>query len=73
MKWSTLFNLNVQDFFKGLLVAVGSAVLSLIEQTLQNGGNIDWRVIGTSALCAGIAYLIKNFFTDDQGKFLGKF
>ena len=73
MKWSTLFNLNAQDFFKGLLVAVGSAVLSLIEQMLQNGGGIDWRVIGTSALCAGIAYLIKNFFTDNQGKFLGKF
>ena len=63
--------LSWQDFFKGLILAVITAVLTGIMQGL-NAGSFDWKAIGTMALTALIAYLLKNLGTDEEGKFLGK-
>ena len=64
MKTSNLFNLNFRDVTKGLIVAIGSAVVSVINTTLQAGSlTFDWKQVGTFALAAGISYLAKNFLT----------
>jgi hypothetical protein len=67
MKTSALFSLGLNDFGKGLLVAIGGAVVAAIETSLQAGSlTFDWKAIGTTALAAGISYLAKNFFTAAQ-------
>ncbi len=69
---SKLFDLSWRDLVKGLIMAVGSAVLTALYQAITNGGQIDWNVIGTVGISAAVAYLIKNVFTDESGKLGGK-
>ena len=73
MDSSKLFQLNINDFGKGLLVAVLVAVLQVILQSLQDCGIvcINWVNVGNIALTAGIAYLLKNLATNSKGE-LGK-
>ena len=66
-----LFTVNVKDAIRGVLMAVISAVLTVILQVLQNGSAIDWKAVGVVALIAGISYILKNFFSNDKG-FAGK-
>jgi len=64
METSSLYALNFQDLVKGLIVAAGGAALAAIEASLQAGSlTLDWKVIGSVALAAGLSYLGKNFFT----------
>jgi len=64
MKTSDIFSLDLKDIGKGLIVAVGSAMVTTIQTSLQAGSlNFNWQLIGTVALGAGLAYLGKNFFT----------
>lgn len=54
--------LQGRDFVQGLLIAVLTAVLTLVVDTLQEGTlNFDWKLILTTALTAAGAYLLKNF------------
>ncbi len=63
---STRFSLNVRDFLKGLVLAVVVPVLVTIQESLSVGNVIfDWKTIGISSLAAFVAYLLKNFVTDD--------
>lgn len=68
---SELYKLGTSDWVKGLVMTVISAVLALIVQGIQ-GGMIDWKVVGTTALVSGLTYILKQLGTDNQGKFLGK-
>lgn len=74
---SGFLKLNKNDFIKGLVVAVLSAVLTLVLKLLDANGlmvtSADLQTIGTVALTAAVSYLIKNLGTDDQGKLGGKF
>ncbi len=64
MQTSQLFSLDLRDLAKGLLVAIGGAVLAAIENSVQSGSlTFDWKTIGSVALAAGLSYLGKNFFT----------
>jgi len=64
MKTSNLYSIDLKDLAKGLIVAVGSAVIATIQTSLQAGSlNFNWQLIGTVALGAGVAYISKNFFT----------
>ena len=64
MQTSSLFSLDFKDLGKGLLVAVGGAVIAAIENSLQAGSlSFNWKAIGSVALAAGLSYLAKNFFT----------
>ena len=64
MKTSNLYTLDFKDLLKGLIVAIGSAVVTTIQTSLQSGSlDFNWQLIGTAALGAGIANLGKNFFT----------
>jgi membrane protein implicated in regulation of membrane protease activity len=60
------FTLNLQDFLKGLLIAVSTAVLVIIQASLAAGNlTFNWQNIGMAALAAALAYIAKNFLTDN--------
>jgi hypothetical protein len=64
MQTSSLFSLDLRDLAKGLLVAVGGAVIAAVETSVQSGSiTFSWKTIGSVALAAGLSYLGKNFFT----------
>lgn len=64
MKTSPLFSLNLKDLGKGLVVAVGGAVIAAVETSVQAGSmTFNWKAIGGVALAAGLSYLGKNFCT----------
>lgn len=63
---SPLFSFNIQDFGKGLLMAVLGALISGLTVGLQSG-HIDYKAIGLGALSGGLGYLTKNFFSNSNG------
>lgn len=64
MEQSKLFSLNYGDILKGLIMAVGTPVLLIIQQSIANGEvTFNWKQIGMAAIAGGVAYLLKNFFT----------
>jgi len=64
MQTSSLFSLDFKDLGKGLLVAVGGAVIAAVQSSLQDGRlTFNLKNIGGVALAAGLSYLAKNFFT----------
>jgi hypothetical protein len=70
---STIFNLNIQDLAKGLILTVLTSVITIIYNTVSAGSlTFDWQAIGLSALTSGLAYLMKNLLTNSKGEFLGK-
>jgi hypothetical protein len=70
---SKFFSLNSSDFIKGLVVAVLSAVITLLYSTIQTGTlTIDWKQIGIVALTSALAYITKNLVTNSDGTFLQK-
>ena len=59
--------LGTTDLWKGLLVAVISAVLTVIQNSIAGGTlTFNWKSIGLVALSTGVAYLLKNLFTPPQ-------
>ena len=70
---SPFLTLNTTDFLKGLIMAVLSSVITLVYQTVEAGSLVfDWKTIGTIALTSGLAYIMKNLFTNSTGKLFGK-
>ena len=67
---SSLFSLNFKDAGKGLLVAFITAFLAGITAAINTGALPTLDQIKVSAIAgvtAGVAYLIKNFFTNSTG------
>ena len=69
---SKFLKLNLLDFGKGLLVAVIAAVITLLYEVIQVGGDLfapgQLKVIGLTALAAALAYILKNLFTNSEGE-----
>ncbi len=67
-KWS----LNLNDFWKGLIVAILSAVIATLQQMIQTNGlsGVNITAILTVAIVAMLAYLGKNLATNESGKIL---
>ena len=64
MKLSSFLSLNIQDFVRGLIMAVGGAVYAVFQSSFSAGVfTIDWTNIWHIALGAIVVYLGKNFFT----------
>lgn len=59
---STRFILKARDWLKGLIIAVGTPVLYVIQELIPN-----WPLnpIEKAALSAFVTYILKQFFTDD--------
>ena len=74
---SSIFKLNLKDLFKGLVVALFVAVLTALSVIIKNHGIFhmtiqDLESMLNSGSLAMIAYLLKNFLTDSDDKFVGK-
>lgn len=64
MENSGFMSLNWNDFGKGLLMAVLTPVLFLVQQSVDAGTLVfNWKALGIAAVAGGVGYLIKNFFT----------
>jgi len=65
--------LNVQDFFRGLIIAVITALVTFLYNTMDSGELIfNWKQIATTSLTAALAYIIKNYLSNSEGTFLKK-
>ncbi len=77
-----LFQLNWHDFAKGLIFALlTSIVMALRTIVLGDPAAVppvvghfpvghDWVAVGIAAFTALVAYLVKNFLTDEHDNFL---
>jgi len=64
MKTSNFLSLNWLDIAKGLLMAILTPVVVIVQQSIEAGVfTFDWKSIGLAAIGGGVAYLVKNFFT----------
>lgn len=68
---TNLFSLGWNDAVKGLVMAVLGAVISYVYNSLGTGP-VDWNQVLQVAIASGLGYIIKNYFTDSEGKLLGK-
>lgn len=69
--FSKLGTIKLGDFWRGLIVAVLMAVLTVIYETVKaNSLEISWNAVILAGLGAGIAYLLKNLGTGESGKLL---
>jgi len=65
--------LNVQDFFRGLIIAVLTALVTFLYNTMESGELVfNWKQIATTSLTAALAYIIKNYLSNSEGAFLKK-
>lgn len=68
-----MFSLQIQDFAKGLVIFVIGAIFTALLQMLQDGfSGIDLKRIALIAAISGISYIVKNCFSTEDGKFLGR-
>lgn len=60
---SEQFSINWRDVGKGALIAVITAVLTVILEAVQEGGlnAINWAAVATAGTSALAAYLLKQF------------
>jgi len=71
MIYSKKYTLHLIDWVKGFVVACLTGGLTAVTDTLTSGalpgsGNLKAYII--ASLLAGIAYIIKNFLTNSEGK-----
>jgi len=69
------YDLGSKDFVKGLIVAILTVFLTGITASLDAGVMPTLAILKTSLLTgigAGVAYLLKNFLTTSDDKFMGK-
>ena len=60
---SKRFTLNLNDFWKGLIITIGGSVITIALDSLNAGSlEFDWKKIAIGGLTAGLSYLAKNFF-----------
>lgn len=71
---SAFLNLHWKDLLKGFIVAVVGAILTALYTVLEAGqlpANWDeWKPMLIGGLAAGIAYLLKNLFTNSNDELL---
>jgi uncharacterized protein with gpF-like domain len=74
MERSKFLQLNWRDFFKGLIVAILTAVLILFQTVLIDPSIYSFKAVaircGWTALAATVAYLLKNLGTNSKGELL---
>jgi hypothetical protein len=70
------WSLNGNDFLKGLVVTVLTAIITGVYQLIQNNQNfmtwISFKPILIASLGAGLAYMLKNFSQNSQGEMFKK-
>ncbi len=66
---SKRFWLNSKDFIRGLLIAMGSSALMVVQTSIDAGHIVfEWKPIGMAGVAGGITYLLKNWLQPAQIK-----
>lgn len=61
---SKRFNLKLNDWTRGLLIAAISPVIAAIADSINQGTvTLNWRLITMAAIGGGLAYITKNFLS----------
>ena len=64
---SYFLSLNFKDVLNGLIMAVLTPTVVIIQQSLSSGNlTFDWTAIGVAALSGAMAYLVKKFFQGEK-------
>lgn len=72
---SKIFGINLKDIVKALVLAFLTAFLTGLYQLIQTGGVISWQTMQPilfTSVAAVLAYILKNFLTNSEDKFLKK-
>ena len=69
--------LGMKDFIKGLILTVITVVITGLYTVLTATPPAlptaaEWGSLGLMGMAAGVSYLIKNFLTSSEDKFLTK-
>jgi len=75
MNLSALFKLNLRDALNGFLIAFLTAFLSAVVSGLNSGVFpvlADFKAFAMIGITAGVSYITKNVFTNNQGELLKK-
>jgi hypothetical protein len=70
---SRKYTLNLLDGAKGIALAVIAGGLTTLETSMEavvSGSELDinWKKVAITGIIAGVAYLLKNFFTPSEEK-----
>lgn len=67
--FSKFGQISSTDFVKSLAVTVFAAVIPIIKATIESGSLVfDWKNIATVGISAGLAYLMKQLFTNSDNQ-----
>jgi hypothetical protein len=70
---SSLFTLNSKDWGKGLVIAILTAIITVVYDTIQTGALVlDWKAISIAGISAALAYITKNLLTNSNDQLLTK-
>lgn len=73
---SKLFSLNTRDFIRGLIIAILTAVLQLLQIVLLDPALYSFKSVlircGWTSVAAIISYLLLNLNTNSKGEILTK-
>lgn len=70
---SKYLTLNAKDFFRGLLIAVLTAIITGVINILDNGAVFTWITIKPvliAGISAALSYLLKCLVTNSQDQLL---
>ena len=70
---SKFLRLHLNDFVKGLILAIITGLITILTNELQAGSAIDaafWKRICIASVIAFLSYLVKNLFTNNSDEFL---
>jgi hypothetical protein len=71
MDRAKLWSWSKTDWARGLIVAIITAPLTIIYESVSKGALVfDWKAIVAAAITGGIAYLLKNLATGAKGTLL---
>lgn len=73
---SNFLGLNIKDLIKGIITAVLTALIAFAYKAIE-AGTIEftwvfWKPAVLSAVGAGLAYMLKSWLTNSDGKFGSK-
>jgi hypothetical protein len=75
MNLSALFSLNLRDALNGFLIAFLTAFLTAVSSALSSGvfpPLSDLKAFVLIGITAGVSYITKNLFTNNNGELLKK-
>ena len=67
-----MFKINLLDLLKGIVIAIISAILGYLYESLSNGKIIRFREIGVVSLTSFLGYITNRFFSNSKGQYLKK-